>query len=314
MDDILTLIEQFLAYIRIEKGLSLATVQSYRADLTKYSIWLTNHHYSDLQQVTAPVINYFVQDQNELNAKSRARLIASLHSFYKFLASQGFISLDVSSLIKAPKLPQTLPTVLTTEEIDVLINATGPVDSFDPVCLRDRALLELLYATGARVSEIVNADLNDIDFDESIIRLLGKGNKQRLVPFGHYASEALQHYLNIGRGDLMRRAKNDYDTTAIFLNKRGKRLSRQSVWTIIQYCADRAHITKSIHPHSLRHSFATHLLQGGADIRTVQELLGHSSVTTTQLYTHINQEALLEAYMLSHPRALEEKQNKTIVE
>ena len=170
--------------------------------------------------------------------------------------------------------------------------------------VRDRALLELMYATGARVSEIVGADIDDMDFDEHVIRVTGKGSKQRLVPVGGYACQALRRYLDQARGVLERRKRSGgAERRALFLNKRGCRLSRQSVWEVVRDAGERAHITKPLHPHTLRHSFATHLIQGGADVRTVQELLGHASVTTTQIYTHVSPESLIEAYLTAHPRA-----------
>ena len=169
--------------------------------------------------------------------------------------------------------------------------------------LRDKALLEFMYATGARVSEACGANLDDVDVDGRIARLMGKGSKQRLVPVGSYACEAIIRYLHAGRPKLESKSKGPVERRALFLNKRGKRLSRQSVWEIIRGAGERAHIDKPLHPHTLRHSFATHLIQGGADVRTVQELLGHASVTTTQIYTHISPENLIETYLMSHPRA-----------
>ena len=170
--------------------------------------------------------------------------------------------------------------------------------------VRDRALLELMYATGARVSEIVGADIDDMDFDEHVIRVTGKGSKQRLVPVGGYACQALRRYLDEARPVLERRKRSgSAERRALFLNKRGCRLSRQSVWEVVKAAGERAHIAKPLHPHTLRHSFATHLIQGGADVRTVQELLGHASVTTTQIYTHVSPESLIEAYLTAHPRA-----------
>jgi len=172
------------------------------------------------------------------------------------------------------------------------------------VLLRDRALLEFMYATGCRVSEAVGMNLDDIDIDDAhVARLTGKGSKQRLVPLGEYACRALRRYLAEGRGTLEGRAKGTPERRAVFLNKRGRRLSRQSVWEVIKLAGERAGIDRPLHPHTLRHSFATHLIQGGADVRTVQELLGHASVTTTQIYTHVSPETLIEAYLTSHPRA-----------
>ena len=221
---------------------------------------------------------------------------------------------DVSAQVKAPKGVSTLPDVLTVDEVARLLDSIpvsqnkehdGAVSEFpdDPVMLRDKALLEFMYATGARVSEACGANLDDVDVDGRIARLMGKGSKQRLVPVGSYACEAIIRYLHAGRPKLESKSKGPVERRALFLNKRGKRLSRQSVWEIIRGAGERAHIDKPLHPHTLRHSFATHLIQGGADVRTVQELLGHASVTTTQIYTHISPENLIETYLMSHPRA-----------
>lgn len=197
-----------------------------------------------------------------------------------------------------------LPDVLSVDEVSRLLDAAAVGGSTDPVVLRDKALLEFMYATGCRVSEAVGTNLDDIDLEEKVVRLMGKGSKQRLVPLGSYARNSVVAYLNAGRGELERRSTAKVpERRALFLNKRGKRISRQSVWEIVKTAGGRADITKPLHPHTLRHSFATHLIQGGADVRTVQELLGHASVTTTQIYTHVSPEALIETYLTAHPRA-----------
>ncbi len=224
------------------------------------------------------------------------------------------VSNDVAAQVKAPKGATTLPDVLTVDEVASLLDAIpvsqnrpqseGMADMpDDPAMLRDKALLEFMYATGARVSEACGANLDDVDLESNVARLMGKGSKQRLVPVGSYACEAIARYLKNGRPQLESKAKGPTERRALFLNKRGKRLSRQSVWEIIRAAGERAHIDKPLHPHTLRHSFATHLIQGGADVRTVQELLGHASVTTTQIYTHVSPENLIETYLTSHPRA-----------
>ncbi|MFC2351277.1 MAG: tyrosine-type recombinase/integrase, partial [Scardovia wiggsiae] len=215
----------------------------------------------------------------------------------------GKVPADVSQGIKPPKAASSLPDVLTVDEVARMLEKTANDRDTDPVVLRDRALLEFLYATGARVSEAVGADITDLDLESRYARLTGKGSKQRIVPVGSFACRALQRYLNGPRAQLQAKAKKKQEMRALFLNKRGARLSRQSVWEIVQSAARRAHITKEVHPHTLRHSCATHLIQGGADVRTVQELLGHASVTTTQLYTHISPQALIESYISAHPRA-----------
>ena len=230
--------------------------------------------------------------------------MASIHEFHRFALAQHAVSADVAASVKAPKGASVLPDVLSVDEVSRLLDAAAVGGSTDPVVLRDKALLEFMYATGCRVSEAVGTNLDDIDLEEKVVRLMGKGSKQRLVPLGSYARNSVVAYLNAGRGELERRSTAKVpERRALFLNKRGKRISRQSVWEIVKTAGGRAGITKPLHPHTLRHSFATHLIQGGADVRTVQELLGHASVTTTQIYTHVSPEALIETYLTAHPRA-----------
>lgn len=347
-DTLHRLLTQFLAHIDVERGLSKATVTAYESDLSRYIDWLQASGIDDLNDTkTGDVEDYVAMlDAAGESARSKARRLASLHAFHRFALAEKAVSDDVSSSVKAPKGADTLPDVLSIDEVTRLLDAAMPVarrasvddgvadgaidndcsDDSAPddravddvaggdakitaspfayaVMLRDKALLEFLYATGARVSEAVDVDMNDIDFNEHVVRLTGKGSKQRLVPVGRYAVAALLDYLNNGRDILENKAKSAHERRAVFLNKRGKRLSRQSVWEIIKVTGERAHIAKPLHPHTLRHSFATHLIQGGADVRTVQELLGHASVTTTQIYTHISPESLIETYLTAHPRA-----------
>lgn len=316
MNDIDRLIRQFLAHIDVERGLAKATVSAYGADLRKYRDWLATQGISSLDKVdTHDVERYiaFLDDSGE-SARSKARRLSSIHELHRFALGEHVVAEDVSACVKAPKSAETLPDVLTVDEVVRLLDAIpvsqsrpsgtdSPERPDDPVMLRDKALLEFLYASGARVSEACGSNLDDIDLDEKVARLMGKGSKQRLVPVGGYACEAIARYLRGGRPQLEAKAKGSAERRALFLNKRGKRLSRQSVWEIIRAAGQRAHIDKPLHPHTLRHSFATHLIQGGADVRTVQELLGHASVTTTQIYTHVSPENLIETYLTSHPRA-----------
>lgn len=305
------LLEQFIAYTRIERGLAHATLQAYRSDCVQYLQFVQAQGCSSLEQVDTTLVELFITSLDSQSAKSRARRLASIHELHRFALQEGIVSNDVSSIVKAPTLAQHLPDVLTIEQVQQLLEATGIPAQADAnsseyeqaIAYRDRALLELLYATGARVSEIVALNLQDIDVDRGLARLTGKGNKQRLVPVGSYARAALQTYLSAPRTVLMQRAKGDPELQAVFLNTRGKRLSRQLVWNVVQDAGKRAGLQVALHPHTLRHSFATHLIQGGADVRTVQELLGHASVTTTQIYTHVSPQLLMEAYMLAHPRA-----------
>lgn len=306
------LLEQFLTHIGVERGLAQSTVDAYASDLRRYLDWLEARGVHGPAAVTRQDVEDYVADLDGAgeSGRSKARRLASIHAFHRFALAQQAVASDVAATVKAPKGAGTLPDVLTVDEVARLLEAVpqpggaGVAGVEDAVLVRDRALLELMYATGARVSEIVGADIDDMDFDEHVIRVTGKGSKQRLVPVGGYACQALRRYLDEARPVLERRKRSgSAERRALFLNKRGCRLSRQSVWEVVKAAGERAHIAKPLHPHTLRHSFATHLIQGGADVRTVQELLGHSSVTTTQIYTHVSPESLIEAYLTAHPRA-----------
>lgn len=306
------LLEQFLTHIGVERGLAQSTVDAYASDLRRYLYWLEARGVHGPAAVTRQDVEDYVADLDGAgeSGRSKARRLASIHAFHRFALAQQAVASDVAATVKAPKGAGTLPDVLTVDEVAHLLEAVpqpggaGVAGVEDAVLVRDRALLELMYATGARVSEIVGADVDDMDFDERVIRVTGKGSKQRLVPVGGYACQALRRYLDEARPVLERRkCSGSAERRALFLNKRGCRLSRQSVWEVVKAAGERAHIAKPLHPHTLRHSFATHLIQGGADVRTVQELLGHASVTTTQIYTHVSPESLIEAYLTAHPRA-----------
>lgn len=301
-----TLREQFLVHIGIERGLAKATVSAYESDLNKYVAWLQTHDITKPDDIAKQDVEDYIAalDADGESARSKARRLASIHEFHRFALAQHAVSADVAASVKAPKGASVLPDVLNVDEVSRLLDAAAVGGSTDPVVLRDKALLEFMYATGCRVSEAVGTNLDDIDLEEKVVRLMGKGSKQRLVPLGSYARNSVVAYLNAGRGELERRSTAKVpERRALFLNKRGKRISRQSVWEIVKTAGERAGITKPLHPHTLRHSFATHLIQGGADVRTVQELLGHASVTTTQIYTHVSPEALIETYLTAHPRA-----------
>lgn len=297
------LLDQFLAYIGVERGLAPATVSAYQSDLTMYVHWLEGLGRRGLGEVTESDVEGFLASLADESPASRSRRMAAVHAWHDFAFRQGLTGADPSKKVKAPKGPSTLPDVLTIDEVSRLLEAASMGGSNDPVVLRDRALLEFMYATGCRVSEAVGLDLNDLDLDEGLARLTGKGDKQRLVPVGSYARKALTAYLNQGRSPLQGRSRRGTESRAVFLNKRGRRLSRQSVWEVVRQAGERAGIQRPLHPHTLRHSFATHMIEGGADVRSVQELLGHSSVTTTQIYTHVSPQKLIEAYQTSHPRA-----------
>ncbi|AZC13712.1 MULTISPECIES: site-specific tyrosine recombinase XerD [unclassified Microbacterium] len=300
-------VNAYLRHITVERGLSDHTVSAYRRDLGVYREWLGRRGIPDLSEVTPQLLEEFVAERaREVPppaASSLARLQSSVRGLHRFLVQEGVQDADPAGTLRPPKAPQRLPKALTVAQVEQLLDAAGPAPGAaqpgDEVGLRDRALLELLYATGARVSEAVQLDLDDVAHP-AVLRLRGKGAKERIVPVGSYAQAALGAYLTRARPELSRRGRA---TPRLFLGARGAPLSRQSAWLVIQQAAERAKLTAHVSPHTLRHSFATHLLQGGADVRVVQELLGHASVTTTQIYTHVSVDALRDVYATSHPRA-----------
>jgi len=297
-------LDRYLRHLEIERGLSSNTVAAYRRDLRAFLDAAAERGVMDAAGLDPDAVRTYVvslRDRTQpLKASSTARVISSIRGFMRFLVEEGVIERDPAETLSAPKQPQRLPKALSHEQVEALLAAT---DGDDPVRLRDKALLELLYATGARVSEAVALDVDDLvgaDGTPELIRVVGKGDKQRIVPVGSYARAAVEAYLVRARPLL---ATGRRATPALFLGARGARLSRQNAWLIIRAAAERAGITVEVSPHSLRHSFATHLLAGGADVRVVQELLGHASVATTQIYTHVTIDSLRDAYQQSHPRA-----------
>ena len=300
-------VDAYLRHISIERGLSENTIGAYRRDLSGYVQWLAARGLGDADDVTPALVAEFVADRASAQpapaASSIARLQSSVRGLHRFLVREGLEPEDPSSRLRPPKLPRKLPKALTIDQVERLLNASGPAPSegvmSDVIGIRDRALLELLYATGARVSEAVQLDVDDVTQGD-VLRVRGTGSKERIVPIGSYARAAVDAYLVRSRPELSRRGSA---TPRLFLGARGAPISRQSAWLVIQHAADRATLTAHVSPHTLRHSFATHLLQGGADVRVVQELLGHASVATTQIYTHVSVEALRDVYATSHPRA-----------
>ena len=300
-------VDAYLRHISIERGLSENTIGAYRRDLSGYVQWLAARGLGDADDVTPALVAEFVADRASAQpapaASSIARLQSSVRGLHRFLVREGLEPEDPSSRLRPPKLPRKLPKALTIDQVERLLNASGPAPSegvmSDVIGIRDRALIELLYATGARVSEAVQLDVDDVTQGD-VLRVRGKGSKERIVPIGSYARAAVDAYLVRSRPELSRRGSA---TPRLFLGARGAPISRQSAWLVIQHAADRATLTAHVSPHTLRHSFATHLLQGGADVRVVQELLGHASVATTQIYTHVSVEALRDVYATSHPRA-----------
>ncbi|MEN9970784.1 MAG: hypothetical protein RL146_85 [Actinomycetota bacterium] len=300
-------VDGYLRHLTIERGMAKNTLLAYKRDLSKYLEALEKLGITDSTEITEIVVRNFAQSlvsEKGLVATSVARILAAVRGFHKFMLFEGISDNDVSAAVKPPKAPKRLPKAISIQEIELLLKAAGPepddiAGAADIIRVRDRAILELLYATGARVSEIVNMDLDDL-IDPEIVRLFGKGSKERIVPVGKYAQAAVAAYLVRVRPTL---ATLSLGTPALFLNQRGSRLSRQSIWQIISDSAQAAKLGVEVSPHTFRHSFATHLLEGGADVRVVQELLGHASVTTTQIYTLVTVDALREIYASSHPRA-----------
>ncbi|WP_374159866.1 site-specific tyrosine recombinase XerD [Mycobacterium sp. G7A2] len=300
----------YLDHLAIERGVAANTLSSYRRDLRRYREHLSGRGIGDLAAVTEADVSDFLVALRRgdpdngvvpLSAVSAARAVIAVRGLHRFAAAEGIATIDVAREVKPPTPSRRLPKSLTLDEVLALLEAAGgDSDADGPLTLRNRALLELLYSTGARISEAVGLDLDDVDTSARSVLLAGKGGKQRLIPIGRPAVAALDAYLVRGRPDLVRRGRG---TPAIFLNARGGRLSRQSAWQVLQDAAERAGITATVSPHVLRHSFATHLLDGGADVRVVQELLGHASVTTTQIYTMVTVNAMREVWAGAHPRA-----------
>ena len=293
-------LDAYLRHLTIERGLSANTLGAYERDLRRYREWLGAEAVTDTAEITAEQVSRFAAEQASAEpapaASSLSRLQSSVRGWHRYLVREGIDDADPAEGLRPPKLPRRLPKALTIDETLRLLAAPS---AEEPLGIRDRALLELLYATGARVSEAVGLDVDDVSHGE-VLRVRGKGDKERIVPLGSYARAALDAYLTRVRPSLSTRGRG---TAKLFLGARGAPLSRQSAWLVIREAAERAQIERDVSPHTLRHSFATHLLQGGADVRVVQELLGHATVATTQIYTAVSVDALRDVYITAHPRA-----------
>ncbi|WP_185996238.1 site-specific tyrosine recombinase XerD [Nocardioides campestrisoli] len=305
--DLTPAIRSYLDHLGVERGLAANTLSSYRRDLRRYAEFLGHEGIERLDQITHETVASFLvrlregdQDHPPLSATSAARTVVAVRGFHKFAVRDGLASSDPASAVRPPTPTKRLPKALPLSAVESLLDAAGAAGT--PLALRDRALLELLYGTGARISEAVGLDVDDVDRVEGTVLLRGKGSKERLVPVGSYALEAVSAYLTRGRPTLSE-GSSPGPGGALFLNSRGGRLSRQSAWAVLVKAAERAGVTQDVSPHTLRHSFATHLLDGGADVRVVQELLGHASVTTTQIYTLVTVDNLREVFATAHPRA-----------
>jgi integrase/recombinase XerD len=298
-------VRSYLDHLTVERGLSRNTLNSYSRDLRRYTSFLTTCGIASLEDVTEATVAAFLAALRSgsdgaapLVASSAARTVVAARGLHRFALREGLTNHDPAAAVRPPTPPRRLPRALPLDDVLALVEAAG----FDgtPKAVRDQALIEFLYGTGARIGEAVALDVDDLDVERGTVMLHGKGAKDRVVPVGGYARAAIDAYLVRGRPTFAAAGRG---TPALFLNARGSRLSRQSAWTMLQETADRAGLRVTLGPHTLRHSFATHLLDGGADVRVVQELLGHASVTTTQVYTLVTVERLREVYAAAHPRA-----------
>lgn len=295
--------KQFVNYLRLEKSLSENTVFNYLFDIKIFFRYLEKHNITEIKHVNDKITEAYIYSLRNLKSKkgnyystkSVNRYISSLKSFFKYLLNEKFIEENPTDIIDTPKMSRNLPEVLTIQEVDKLLNKAGTSDKYE---CRDRAIMETMYASGLRVSELINLKITDVYSNEGILRIFGKGSKERIVPIGSSALKYIDIYLEKSRPYFRKPNSEDF----VFLNFRGKCLSRMAIWNIIDKYSKLAGINKKMHPHILRHSFATHLLEGGADIRIIQEMMGHSDISTTQIYTHIDREYLIEVHKTYHPR------------
>ncbi len=301
----------YLAHVAVERGLSAHTVSAYRSDLSRYAQYLRRQGYTSLAEVAPEVVTAFsteisadAEGSTRLAPASASRTVVAVRGWHRFALAEGWTAIDPAAHVRPRAIPKRLPRAISIAAVTALIEAAGSAETEGtqaPRILRDRALLEFLYATGARISEAVGLDVDDLTLteDEEAVLLRGKGGKERVVPLGRAAAQAMAAYLARGRSILARKGAHQ---GAVFLNNRGTRLSRQSAWSILKVAAHKSGVP-DVSPHTLRHSFATHVLSGGADLRVVQEMLGHASLATTQVYIKVTQESLRETYLSSHPRA-----------
>ena len=309
-DPLSRLLLEHETWLTVERGLAKNSLAAYRRDLRRYEQYLRHAGLTDARAVGEGTVSTYVDQLKRARtddgavkfvASSIARALVAVRSFHRFCVDEGFVDVDPSEDVGAPRVPQGLPKALTEAEVGALLDA---VDGEEPRALRDRAILETLYATGVRISELVGLDRADLDLDDGLIRVLGKGSKERVVPIGRTARAAITDYLLRGRSSLERPTTRQVPGDPLLLNVRGGRLSRQSCWKIVTTAGERVGIEAGkLSPHVLRHSCATHMIEHGADIRVVQELLGHASLSTTQVYTKVSPERLRAVYELAHPRA-----------
>ncbi|WP_301109527.1 site-specific tyrosine recombinase XerD [Sporosarcina sp.] len=299
MKDAQFALEDYIHFLTVERQLAQNTIKSYKRDLASYLQFLKGTQLETLNSIDRAVILQYIQKLKDSGKSSRtlSRHISSIRSFHQFLVREQVITHDCTIHLELPKIEQKLPDVLSIPEIEQLMDI---IDCSVPQGLRDLALLELLYGTGMRVSELIAIDLADLHLTMGFVRVFGKGSKERIVPLGRSAIEACTDYLNEARPKFIGKGQ---DTEALFVNMHGRRLTRQGCWKILKEAGQKANIRKVISPHLLRHSFATHLIENGADLRAVQEMLGHADISTTQLYTHVSKKRLKDVYSMYHPRA-----------
>ncbi len=291
-------LKEYLSVLSLEKNLSENTVSSYKNDISSFINFLSTKNIDDPSEINYLDLIDFFRELNELGLSktSAARYYSSLKGFFKYLFQSNYIKSNPIEKVETPKLSKNLPNVLSFNEVEKILNQPNTNDKFG---LRDKAILELFYACGVRISELLNLKISDLFFSEEMIRVLGKGSKERLIPIGESAINWITKYLQNSRPLLMKKLKSE---NFVFLNSRGTKLSRMGVWKIVDRYVNEAGIKKEVHPHTFRHSFATHLLEGGADLRAVQEMLGHSDISTTQIYTHIDREYIKQVHKEYHPR------------
>jgi integrase/recombinase XerD len=300
-----TVVRNYLDHLAVERGVAANTLASYGRDLNRYVGYLSDRGLESIGAVDSATVSAFLAylregdpDHPPLSATSAARAVVAVRGLHRFALRDGLVEVDVAHDVRPPAPPRRLPKAISLEDVEALLDAAGYEQT--ALALRDRALLEVLYGTGARISEAVGLAVDDVDLADRTVLLCGKGGKQRRVPLGSFAATAVERYVVRARPALAAAGRG---TAVLFLNSRGGPLSRQSAWTVLRTAAERAGLAAGISPHTLRHSFATHLMEGGADVRVVQELLGHSSVTTTQIYTLVTVDKLREVYATAHPRA-----------
>lgn len=292
-------ISEYLVYLSVERNYSQNTIESYRRQLAKFAIFLEKNKIHDIHAVSKSMVQVYLSEEQQQNLSTRtiAQLITALRSFFKYLALENFLEENPLAQLNLPKMPKQLPKYLTLDEVDKLLLLE--IEQPAHFKMRTRVLIELLYSCGMRISELISLKVEHVHFQMGLIKVYGKGDKERMIPVNSYALELIETYLITARPQILKHRQSDF----LLLNHHGNQLSRQGAWKLIQQAAKLSGIEKAVSPHMLRHSFATHLIENGADLRIVQELLGHSDISTTQIYTHVSKKHLQKAYKKYHPRA-----------